>query len=238
MSKVRAFACFIAGGLTIIAGIILIISASVFIKETNYLHDLWTQIYGLSIFSVIIGALAIIFGIGLVYVVNREFPALTTLFSGFFIVVVFLSAICVVILITGRNNFERNSYDNIEQLFHNYSDSDSVKSSKTTLSQIQQSFECCGVKEATDWKNQYPDKRSTPDSCCKKMVAGCGNGSLITFDKIYSRGCAEPVYFSLRKKYPVLIGMNFVVMILALISAILGFVFERYIRQKYQYQSM
>jgi len=107
MDRARSVACIIACALTIIAGVVLVIGASIFIRDTTRLHELWTQIYGLSIFSAVIGAFAIILSIGLVYVVNRQFPALTTLFSGFVVLVAFLAAICAVILITGRNDFEK-----------------------------------------------------------------------------------------------------------------------------------
>jgi hypothetical protein len=235
MTKARPLACIIASAFTIVAGIILVIGASIFIKDTNYIHNLWTQIYTFSIISVVIGALAIVFGIGLAYVVNRQFPALTTLLSGLLVFVAFFATICAVILITGRMDFEEKSFNHTKQLFLNYSDSDSVISSKLIVEQVQQSFECCGVDQATYWKDRYTDQISTPDSCCKKMVTNCGKHALDKDTKtIYLRGCAEPLYIHLRKEYTVLIGMNFAVTVLALISAILGVIYERHIREQYQ----
>jgi len=234
MPKSRSLGCIVASALTILAGIILLVTASIYINQIYYLHSLWRQIYSLSIFSLIIGIFAIIFGSGLIYVVYRQFPALTTLFSGSLILVASLAVICDVILLTGRDDIEANSYKNTVQLFGNYSDSNLIESSKSTVARVQQSYKCCGVERATYWESQFADKTSTPDSCCKKIVPHCGQGSLLTQDKIYLRGCAEPIYVHLRTKYGVLISMNFVILVLTLASATLGVIFERYIREQYQ----
>jgi len=234
MAKAHPLGCIVASALTIIAGIILLVNSSIYINKITYLHHLWTQIYSLSIFSLVISIFAIIFGSGLIYVVYRQFPALTTLFSGLLILVAFLAVICAIILITGRNTIEENSYKNTVQLFGNYSDSSLIESSKTTVARVQQSYKCCGVERATYWTNQFSDKTSTPDSCCKKVVPNCGEGSLVTQNNIYLRGCAEPIYVHLHETYSVLIGMNFVVLVLSIVSALFGVIFERYIREQYQ----
>jgi hypothetical protein len=234
MAQVRPLGCIIASALTIVAGIVLLIGSIFYATHIYYLRYYWLQIYALSVYASIIAVLTIITAIGLMYVVNREFPALTTLFSGILVFIAFLSIICVTILATGRNDLERQSYDNTLKLFLNYSDSSEIKSSKPIFERIQQSYECCGIEKATDWKNLTTDGTSTPDSCCKEMTIGCGNGSLIKQDNIYLRGCAEPLYYDFRKVYSTLIGMNVVLIIFTLISAALGIVYERYIRQQYQ----
>jgi hypothetical protein len=234
MPKIRSLGCIAATALTILAAIALLVVSSVYVHQTTYLSDLWTQVYALSIYSLVISILAILFGFALIYVVNRQFPALTTLFSGSLILIAFLSVICAIILITGRNDLQTNSYKNTVQLFSNYSDSDLISNSDSNVNRIQQTFKCCGVEKATYWEDFYSDKTSTPDSCCKKIIPDCGNGSLVNQDNIYLRGCAEPIYNELRYRYDVLTGLNFTLMALSIISAILGVIFERHIREQYQ----
>ena len=234
MAQTSPVGCIVASALTILISIVLLIGALTIANHSYYLRDYWTQIYGLSIFSIVIGVLAILAAIGLIYVVNRQFPALTTLFSGLLIFIAFLAVICIVILTTGRHDLERKTYYNTEKLFRNYSDSNLIKSSKLTFGYIQQSFQCCGVERATDWKNRSADPASTPDSCCKVITVGCGKGSLIKQDKIYSRGCAQLLYGDFRKKYSILISINITLIVFALLSAVLGIVYERYIRERYQ----
>ena len=234
MAQARPLGCIIASSLTIVAGVVLLIGSVVYATHLYYLRHYWQQIYGLSAYAAVIATLAIIIPIGLIYVVTRQFPALTTLFSGVLIFIAFLSIICVTVLATGRGDLERESYDSTIEIFQNYSDSGKVLSTKPIFERIQQSYECCGVEKASDWKNLTADGTSTPDSCCKEMVAGCGTGSLVKQDKIYLRGCAEPIYNDIRKKYSTLIGMNVVVIIFSIITAVLGIIYERFLRQQYQ----
>lgn len=234
MAQTRPWGCFIASALTILTGIILLFGAIFVAKDTNYLREYWTQIYGLAIYSTVISVLVMIGAVGLIYVVNRQFPALTTLFSGYLIFVAFLAVISVTILATGRNDLERKTLYKIDQLFQNYTNINMTNSSKITVDYIQQTFECCGINQPIDWKNQMSDSSSTPDSCCKKMTSGCGKGSLISSGKIYSVGCLSELYASFRRKYSSLIGMNIAVAIFAVLSAILGILYERNIREQYQ----
>ena len=233
MAQIRPLGCIIASTITIVTGIILLFGAIVVAKDTNYLHDHWTQIYGLAIYSIVISILVMIGAVGLIYVVNRQFPALTTLFSGFLILVAFLAVICVTILATGRNDLQMKTYDKTEQLFQNYTNPNMTNSTKIIVDHIQQSFRCCGFSQPIDWKTQITNS-STPDSCCKKIVDGCGKGSLGTLEKIYSIGCVGELYISFHQKYSSLIGMNIAVALFALLSAIFGIIYERNIRQQYQ----
>jgi len=220
--------------LTIIAGLILLITAAIYTHQILYLHNLWEQIYSLSIFSIVIGALTVLFACALIFAINRQYPAFITLFSVLLILVAFLAVICGVILITGRTDLEEESHNNTELLFHNYSDSSTILSSPILLARVQQSFKCCGVDGPDDWKIQYPDGTSTPDSCCIKITLNCGQGSLGKQGQIYSSGCAQSIYKNMQNRYEVLIGMNFTVLLLALLSAIFGIVYERYVRAEYQ----
>jgi hypothetical protein len=228
MSKPKSLGCIIAGVLTIIISLALLITSSVYINQTYYLRMLWIQIYSLSIYSLIISVFAILFASGFIYVVLRQFPALTTLFSGSLLLIAFLTVISSVLLLTGRHNIVERTYKDSIVLFFNYSDS------KSTVGQIQQDYKCCGVDKATDWKYYYPDNSSTPDSCCVKITPHCGQGSLLTQDKIYLRGCAEPMTIHLRDIYNALISLSFLLLVTSLASATLGIYFERFIREQYQ----
>lgn len=62
---------------------------------------------------------------------------------------------------------------------------------------MQQSYHCCGIENATDWGDKtafqkiYPN--SVPDSCCKIQEDHCGINTLKPLDtrKIYTNGCFE-----------------------------------------------
>jgi hypothetical protein len=233
MPSRHPFACLLASVLTVIAGIILLIVASIATSDVGPVRGGWPLLFGLSVYSIVIGSLAIVIPIGLIYVAYRQFPALTLLFSVLVMTVALLALICGIILITGRANFESKTYASMERLFRNYSDSDAVLSSKSSVAQIQQRFECCGYDQATDWK-VILDGASTPDSCCINIYDQCGKNALIRLDIIYLRGCAVPSTIHYKLRYNALIGTNFTVFALALISAIFGFLYERIIRKQYE----
>ena len=58
--------------------------------------------------------------------------------------------------------------------------------------ELQQEFECCGVKSYTDWQNttfQNGNMTNAPDSCCWNEKEGCGMNQLTANGTIYHEGC-------------------------------------------------
>jgi hypothetical protein len=90
MIQVRPLSRIIARALAIVAGITLLVGSIIYPANTYYFHDYWSQLYRLSVFGALIALLAILAGAGLIYVVNRQFPALTTLFSPILLFIAFL----------------------------------------------------------------------------------------------------------------------------------------------------
>ncbi|CAF1273731.1 unnamed protein product [Rotaria sp. Silwood1] len=234
MFNTYSLTCCVANALTAIVGVILLIAGFIYARDTNFLRSSWNEIYSLSIYSIVIGILAMLFAICLFYVANRKLSASTILFSVLILIVFVLAVINLIILTTSVRNVKDDSYKKIADLFRNYSNSNSVVSSKVSFGEIQQSFQCCGVKEALDWKTQLSNGTNTPDTCCRTIVPKCGENALITKDKIYLRGCAEPIYLYLLKIYSALLAIDTILTILLFISAVCGFICEQYIREQYQ----
>ncbi|CAF1355227.1 unnamed protein product [Rotaria sordida] len=234
MFKTYSVVCVATNTLSIIVAVALLIAGSICIHDTSFLRSSWTEIYSLSIYSVIISILSIIFALCLIYVVIRKLPALTVLFSVLILIVFVLAIINLIVLAVSFGDLQADSDKTTETLFHNYSNSDLIISSKKLFGEIQQTFHCCGVRVADDWKNQLPDGKSTPDSCCRIVIAGCGTNSLTRQDTIYVHGCAEPIYFYLRQRFIALLTIDTILVILLLASAILGFISEQHIREQYQ----
>lgn len=61
--------------------------------------------------------------------------------------------------------------------------------------EIQETFTCCGVTNATSWKNKSDlPANSAPDSCCRTFVKGCGEGKLVgdgPYDDLFPKGCLK-----------------------------------------------
>ena len=197
-------------------------------------RQLWAQLFSLSIYSAFIGALAILIPYGFMFVVGQRLPAMTKLVSCLLILVAVLATISIIVLQTGRSHLRERSFNRTQALLSNYSSDDVKVSSNVLLDFFQQRLQCCGVIQATDWKYKIAGGKSVPDSCCRAQVPSCGNNSLVNQNKIYVRGCAEPVFGYLNNWSISLSVVNAFVMIVTLASALTGFLFERSIRQEYQ----
>ncbi len=234
MGSSRPWGCLISCFITVLISVAMLIFSSVSINKTYYLRALWSQIYSLSIFTLCISIFTIIFACGLFYVALRQYPSALTIFSGLLIFMAFLCITCSILLIIGLHNVVENTYTDTTRVFANYSESKYGSNSQEVVARVQQEYKCCGVGRATDWKYEYPNNSSTPDSCCVKVVKGCGQGALLTQNNIYLRGCAEPILVTLQEKYTGLITLVFFLMAFSIISAIFGVMYDNSLEQQYQ----
>lgn len=234
MAKARPWACFIACILTALSALVLLIAAGIYCDRGYYLRNYWGVLYSFSICTIILAVFAIIFSVGLAYVAFRRFPALTTLFSGLLILIAVLSAICAIVFAASRAHIRSKTVKETFSLLADYTPQKSHESSKDAIDRVQQTYDCCGMDQALDWAQLFPDGKSTPDSCCRTVTDGCGTGSLVVQNTIYIRGCVEPLISEYRLRYTVLIGMHINLIFFAVLSAVLGLIFERYIREQYQ----
>ena len=87
-------------------------------------------------------------------------------------------------------------------LFNNYSESNITLSSKPLFSNLQRHFQCCGVIEVIDWRSKFPDNTSVPDSCCRKVVTGCGYNALAESNKdLFTWMCWTDLWSFTKKIY-------------------------------------
>ena len=79
--------------------------------------------------------------------------------------------------------------DNMNKGMTNYEE-DGFKGVTETWDYVQNQFECCGVTDWNDWKNQTKFKPdSVPDSCCKGgQVENCGKNAQDS-TKFNTNGC-------------------------------------------------
>ena len=234
VSKALSMGCILSNIITMIAGFILLIGGILITQSTTFLHSIWTEIYGLAIYSIVISVSVIIIGLCLIYVVQRKFPALTTFFSVLMIIFASAAAISIIILLSGRASVYSASSRKLDMLINNYSRVNPFNGSNIFIDGIQQKYKCCGILEPKDWILKYTDNSSVPDSCCKHETTDCGKNSLFDKDRIFSNGCLESIGDATGEKYVILIGMTVPVLILALLSAILGLFFQRNVEQEYQ----
>jgi hypothetical protein len=233
MIKVYVVICIAVSFLTILLGLTLIITGSISASQTDFLHHVWHEIYTLSILSIIVGVVAILCAVTLIYCVINQYRDRAADSSYSLIIVVVFATACAVILLVGRSDLQPTALDKTLTIFENYSESKKIPNSNRVVDRVQHSFRCCGVRKAEDWENQLSDKNSTPDSCCIFMIRDCGKNALSALDTIYTSGCIEPIYRYLEKRYTLLIGMNMTTAILALTSCGMGLFLKLRILNRY-----
>jgi len=233
MPTLYLISCFVANSLTLIVSFILLITASVYVSDIDYLYDAHSPLYTLSISSVVIGVLTIIFVSLLIIWTLKQYPILTAIFSCLLIIVILLAIICAIFLLINRSNLQTTLFNQTATIFNNYSHLNNALSPEGVVGRIQKSFKCCGVQGAADWKNRISNGTSTPDSCCRIMIPNCGKDALTTNNNIHHDGCAEPVRKYFENAYTTLIGMNFTLAILASAGCTITLYLRKFMKKRY-----
>ena len=93
--------------------------------------------------------------------------------------------------------------------------------------EIQTNFECCGVKNYTDWEDIFPNgTQLAPFACCKSTTS-CYRADQVTKDKIYSHGCFTKFERALETKLGVVGQTTITIVSFQLISIIMAVYFGR-----------
>jgi hypothetical protein len=232
MIKIVVVLCVIVSCLTVLLGLTLLITGSICAANIDHLQQLWPELYVLSILSIIVGILAIFFASSLIYCIMNQTATGSRYFSYLLIAVIIFATICAIILLVGRSGLQSTVLDKTLTIFNNYSDVNK-QNSNTVVDRIQQTLKCCGIRRAADWENLLSNKKSTPDSCCYFMIRDCGKDALNTLGDVYPNGCVQPIFQYLRKRYTMLIGMNFTLAIFAFISCGMGLYLQSNLRNRY-----
>lgn len=90
------------------------------------------------------------------------------------------------------------------------------------IDKAQQELMCCGVSSGADWKtsqwfNSSDKSESVPESCCKKMAAGCSKGNS---PSIYQEGCSQALQDFVKSKMAMVGGIGVGIAILQILGVV------------------
>jgi len=93
---------------------------------------------------------------------------------------------------------------------------------------LQGEFKCCGVKDYMDWTDSEVLKKteSVPDSCCKTISEGCGNGktkSGADVKDIYTNGCFSTFEETINSNVGIAAGIGAAIAVIQLVTIIAAF---------------
>lgn len=166
------------------------------------------------------GAIIIIFGLFGCFATCRGSPWMLKLYA-MFLILVFLAEI-----VAGISGFIFRheikdilgvSYKNAMEKY------DGTSPQSHTLDTIQQSLECCGSLNYTDWKKtDYFKSKGFPQSCCKESES-CTEAS------VFHVGCFSKVTDKMESNLGIIAGISFGIAFFQLIGVFLACCLSRYI---------
>jgi len=211
------------------AGIGLIVTgAYVNIKLEDYYDFFGSEYFGPGILLIVVGVfifLIAFFGCCGAY---KENHCLTMTFA------VCLSLIFILEIAGGiagfvmRDQIEDEVKHVLEDAMKNYKQPghDGVTS---TWDKLQEEFQCCGVNNASDWKDPKMGNTTIPPSCCKE--ASCDPTK---DDKIYIAGCADELESWLKSKIAIIGGVGIGLAFVQVVGIMFACCLARAIKKEYE----
>ncbi|XP_050418018.1 CD63 antigen [Patella vulgata] len=216
---------FVFNLLFVLAGIGLIGAGSyVQIKLTNYNDFLGNQYTGPGILLIIVGV--IIFGIaffGCCGAVKENYCLVMTF-------AVLLSIIFILEIAGGiagfvlKDQLDKEVKDVLNKKIKDYKKNDTA--AVEAFDELQREFECCGVKDKTDWSGS-----TIPASCC---VKGTETGNTCPSDKAYPEGCDSKFISWIQDKILIIGGIGIGLAFVQIVGICFSCCLARAIRKEYE----
>ncbi|KAJ8265555.1 hypothetical protein COCON_G00146540 [Conger conger] len=105
---------------------------------------------------------------------------------------------------------------------------------RKSIDNLQKCLNCCGMNSTADWKYLRKDKTSVPDSCCKNITQGCGNGNMHNDVVVYQKGCRIALEAFLRKNVLWVVIAALVIAFLQIMGVVFACLLMKGIRSGYE----
>ncbi|XP_071964815.1 tetraspanin-36-like [Antedon mediterranea] len=209
--------CFtVAAGCLMYAGIIVFAGYQEYDKIYDD-HYVWVP--GATIITA--GVFMFILGIIACCAACRENKCLLACFFVVLLVIVMMELTGAIVAIIYKGEVKDGILTGMHKTFNEYGTDKEVTDS---IDEIQETLECCGVENSTDWADTTWGKKhllQVPGSCCKKGQKNC-NGSTadILFDRTYTEGCYSKVERKLQDNLKVIIGVSVGLLVIQVVGLI------------------
>lgn len=170
----------------------------------------------------------------------KENRCLLITFAVMMIIILILAVAAVITAYVFRKKTDEWIHDQlIEQLMKFNPDTEDKK--KDIIYQFwtntQRNEKCCGVDNATDWKNNtiLNKTRSVPDSCCKEEKDDCGKGYFghSNASVVFQNGCYDVLKDGYKYSMLIVGGVSIGVALLMVVGIILAFALAHAIHKGY-----
>uniref|UniRef100_UPI00398F8BE4 CD63 antigen n=1 Tax=Pristiophorus japonicus TaxID=55135 RepID=UPI00398F8BE4 len=131
--------------------------------------------------------------------------------------------------------FKDQIRDAFEKSFNETMRNYNVSANAKNIDSLQKQFHCCGSSQYTDWFSEMSN-HSVPDSCCKKIIPGCGK--ITTAANIYQEGCVNVINAWLKNNIVIVAGVALGIALFQLLGIIFACVLMKGIRIRSNYEVM
>jgi len=223
-AKISKFLLFFFNVLFWISGLILIVTGTIYVTTGNlkYLEDI-IQPDDRSVTKlmyVMIGLGCIVFLIGFCGCCGaiRESRFLLGIYIGLLLVIMIAEIASGIYAILKKNEVINKVDEQLGKAINKHYPSDRNlthnQNLKKAIDYLQQSYNCCGVKDRTDWQksNWYKERsnetkyKETPLSCCPSQVEDQAR-LCFSEEKYFKSGCSQEITNFFKSKFPIVIGI-------------------------------
>ncbi|XP_038165278.1 CD63 antigen [Cyprinodon tularosa] len=162
----------------------------------------------------------------------KENHCMVTTFAVLLTLIILAEIAAAILGYVYRNKLSIVVQDSLTEMISNYKNSSAEF--KKTVDDLQEVWKCCGVNNASDWKNYGEDKVTVPDSCCKNVTVGCGKGTMTDANKVYQKGCHDALETFLKENIQWVIVAALVIAVLQIMGIVFSCLLMRGIRSGYE----
>lgn len=176
------------------------------------------------------GAIIVIFGLFGCFATCRGSPWMLKLYAMFLTLVFLAELVAGVSGFIFRHEIKEKLGVAYERAVKTYNGNDSTSAAVDTF---QKAFQCCGVKNFTDWSTTpYFKEKGIPTSCCKPN-SHCSPENLKNVTtaepEVFTRGCFSLVTSTMEGNLGIIAGISFGIAFFQLIGIFLSCCLSRYI---------
>lgn len=162
----------------------------------------------------------------------KENYCMVTTFAIFLSLIIIVEIAAAIAGYVFRNKLSTVVQDSLTDMISNYKNGSAEF--REAVDGLQRDFKCCGVNSSTDWRGFSPQGNSVPDSCCKNITKGCGEGSMTDAVKVYQKGCHDAFEAFLKKNIQWVVVAALVIAFLQIMGIIFACLLMRGIRSGYE----
>ncbi|XP_037335158.2 CD63 antigen [Pungitius pungitius] len=162
----------------------------------------------------------------------NENHCMVTAFAIFLFAIIVVEIAAVIVGYVYRDKLSAIVQDSLNDMISGYKNG--TEEFKKGLDHLQKEWKCCGVNSSSDWKNNFGDGNSVPDSCCLTPSSGCGKGTMTDEAKVHQQGCREALEASLKKNILWVIVAALVIAGLQILGIVFSCLLMKGIRSGYE----